>query len=185
MLFCPVSIAHNEFGRGEKVLIIDAAEIAPGEYEVMAFYRGGSEIECYRTGDPEDAKAAQARMVEQYAEDAIARLFSPKMQNLVDALKAACAAAHAAREQNSEDGGTCNFDSPAIRLFRWRQADIEACANAVCLTVRDWNLYGTRRWVFGVPGPCGQANLRSRMAEAMVKSLKESGFDAMDYAQLD
>lgn len=184
-MFKPITYTRREFGSGKKAVIISSTQIEPGLFEIMTMTRDGEEIESYRTRRRGDVIAVYAQMVERYAENASARRITPKMQELIDALKLACNAAHAAREENDEDGGTCNFDAPALNLPRWKRADIEACAKAAGLIVRDWKPYGMRRWVFSVPFPCGQANLRSRMAEAMTASLKESGFDAMDYCQLD
>ena len=184
-MFKPVIYSRREFGSGKSAVIISSAQIAPGEYEVMTMLRGGDEIESYRTRRRGDLNAVFAQMVERYGDNASARRITPKMRALIDALKLACDAARAAREEDDEDGGTCNFDSPALNLPHWRSADIEACAKAAGLTVHDWRVYNLKYWVFSVPGPCGQANLRSRMAEAMTASLKASGFDALEYCQLD
>lgn len=107
-----------------------------------------------------------------------------KMNKLIDALNAAKIAAFSVRNLE-DDGGTCNFDSPSITLPRWREADVNACAEAAGLSCFAWNSYGGKRWVFSVPGPCGQGNCRTTMAEAMTEALKAAGYDAFTYYQMD
>ena len=41
-----------------------------------------------------------------------------RVKEIANALKAAKAAAVNARNENAEDGGTCNLDSPAFRVDR-------------------------------------------------------------------
>lgn len=110
--------------------------------------------------------------------------YTEKQIKLIDALNAAKIAAFFVRNLE-EDGGTCNFDSPSIALPHWREADVEACAAAAGLSCFSWKSYGGKRWVFSVPGPCGQGNCRSTMAEAMTEALKDAGYDAYTYYQMD
>jgi len=84
-----------------------------------------------------------------------------------------------------DDGGTCNFDSPAIKLPRWNEAKTEAAAKASGLQCWKWDLWGTKRFVFSLPGECGQGMRRTLVAEAMTKALRRMGYDAMDYCQAD
>ena len=169
------SIAHDTVNN----LIIDAALI-DGTYEVMTMKRNGEALECFRTGDREKALESFKDMVKRYS----VRKPTAKMQKLIDSLNAAKLAAFFVRDLN-DDGGSCNFDSPAISLPRWREADVKACAEAAGLSVFCWNSWGGKRWVFSVPGPCGQGNCRSTMAEAMTEALQAAGFDAVTYYQMD
>ena len=81
----------------------------------------------------------------------------------------------------SDDGGTCNFDSPAIKLPRWQVAKVkQAAAEAGC---------GCFVWFSGFyvfPLCCGgQANKVTAAAEAAEKALKNAGYDASVYYQAD
>ena len=82
------------------------------------------------------------------------------------------------------DGGTCNFDSPMIRLYRWRQAEIEEAFNGTGLRYFDTTIFGTKYYVV-CGGAYGQANRRTTMAEEMCRIIKEAGFEATMYYQMD
>lgn len=123
-------------------------------------------------------------MVKTYAEKVAEVKFTRKMAALVEALKTACVEASRVCNMN-DDGGTCNFDSPELFLPRWKQAEIEACAKEAGLGTYSWKSYRGKKWVFTVPHPCGQGDNRTRMAEAMCKSLKNSDYDASMYYQMD
>ena len=111
-------------------------------------------------------------------------MLNGKYAKLRDDLKAALNAGREAEAKNPEDGGTCNFDSAAIKLPRWNKALVLQAAEEAGTRAWEWNLWGTRMWVF-VPDSHAQANARSRNAEAMVKVLTALGYDAMDYCQAD
>lgn len=83
-----------------------------------------------------------------------------------------------------EDGGTCNFDCPMIRLYRWKQAEIEEAFSGAGLRYFDTTIYGTKYYVI-CGGTYGIANKRTAMAEEMYRIIKEAGFDAAMYYQMD
>lgn len=111
------------------------------------------------------------------------------VDQLALALKAAKDFALAADLKNSEDGGTCNFDSPAFRVERARESTIEAAAKKAGVDVSSFQWYG-KRW-YWITGICeGQANRRSRMATAAANALKSfegqiKGFHASCYYAID
>lgn len=85
---------------------------------------------------------------------------------------------------NKEDGGTCNFDTPVINLGKLRKADRDR------LAMLDWSIEPVESkawdgWYYVYVTLDGQANLRTRMAKAAVKSLTESGWEATVYYQAD
>lgn len=165
-------------------IIISAVQIG-NEFEVMAMNHNHDELEVIRTDSRTKAYGTFDDMVKRYTEKKHNALkVTAKMQGLIDALEAAKAAALKARNLN-EDGGACNFDSPSIALPRWKMAEVEACAKAAGLSCYSWKSWSGKRWVFTVPGPCGQGNCRSRMAEAMTAALSSFGFDAVTYYQMD
>lgn len=105
-----------------------------------------------------------------------------KYEALTAALKRAKKAAEAYR--SSEDGGTCNFDSPCLTSWRGMKKSLVVDAiKAAGLDAWDWNFCGVHLVICG--GTCGQGNRRSRMAEAMAKSLCDDGYDAGMYYQMD
>lgn len=85
------------------------------------------------------------------------------------------------RANASDDGGTCNFDAPALKLPRWQIAKIKQAADeAGC---------GCFMWFSGVyvfPLRCGgQANKVTAAAEAAEKALENAGYSASVYYQAD
>lgn len=88
----------------------------------------------------------------------------------------------AARElENTEDGGTCNFDTPVIKL---ENADKKRLAQL------EWHVKpieerGWKDCYFVFITLSGQGNRRTRMAEAAAKSLKANGWDASVYYEMD
>jgi hypothetical protein len=104
---------------------------------------------------------------------------------LIHAFREAAAAALAADPGQDADGGTCNFDTPAIRLPGVREKFIRECAAVAGLEASPFDWFGRRRWFFVFVPLKGQANRRSRMAEAATRRLKELGLDAVLYCQAD
>ena len=104
-------------------------------------------------------------------------------QQLTEIFKAARAAAMA--QSNGDDGGTCNFDSATFepRSIRLSDAEILQAASAAGVHAHfgKWMKSNTC-WVCCSQG---QANRRTRMAEAFNSSLKASGIKACMYYQMD
>ena len=83
----------------------------------------------------------------------------------------------------TEDGGSCNFDSLAIKVkatekqmkqldwftFKWLKRDPA--------DGKTWYVIELDYW--------GQGNCRSRMAEAACKPMEEQGYEATVYYQMD
>lgn len=81
-----------------------------------------------------------------------------------------------------DDGGTCNFDTPIIKLpdgikpkdvggLEWKVEKIGG---------KFW-----KGWYFVFTDLRGQGNRRSKMAETVAKILKQEGIEAMVYYQMD
>jgi hypothetical protein len=112
---------------------------------------------------------------------------SPKTDRatLVHAFREAAAAAVAADPGPDADGGACNFDAPAIRLPGIREKFLAECAAEAGVSVDPFEWFGGKRW-FWVRVPLrGQADRRSRMAEAACHRLKELGVNVTMYYQMD
>ena len=155
----PVSGCRTEYGSGKSRLIVDACQISADLYEVITMRPHGEEIELVRVATEEEARAVYAQMTDRYAHVAETAM-TPAMLRLVAALKAAADAGRAAL--TGEDGGACNFDSPALSLPHMTEKQVSACAKAAGTTVFVWRLYSQRLWVFNVPVAGPQGNDRTR-----------------------
>jgi hypothetical protein len=108
-------------------------------------------------------------------------------ETLVRAFREAAAAALTADpgEGLENDGGTCNFDTPAVFLPGARESFVEECAAEAGISASAFKWLGGRRWFFIFVPMKGQANRRSLMAEAACRRLKELGLQAVMYCQAD
>lgn len=87
---------------------------------------------------------------------------------------------------DSEDVGTCNFDSPAIdyRAMHMSKAKAEEAIEAAGLRCFEWKSWcGMRLVVCGIGE--GQGNRQTRMAEAAQKSMEADGIVTSMYYQMD
>ena len=105
-----------------------------------------------------------------------------KYQKLADDLKAALA--YGLDHKGMDDGGTSNFDAPTISLPGWDAALVMAAAKSAGLRFFEWELGSSKAYVFSVPG-VGQGYTRTYAAEAMSHYLKEQGYAAGMYYQMD
>lgn len=94
------------------------------------------------------------------------------------------ALAYGLSRAGNDDGGTCNFDSPTICLPRWNEKMVVAAAEVSGIGCHTWTGFGRKRFVFSVPG-VGQGYTRTNAAEAMSQFLKDEGYDAGMYYQMD
>lgn len=174
---------HDEIRWQGKHLTIDTAYL--GEeynrpYETMALLPRGKEVETIRSVTLDEAKRAHRLMLERYK--ASAEELTGKYAKLRADLEAAIA--ETADLEQTEDGGTCNFDSPALFLPRWNGEKVKQAAKEAGCGAFKWSFCGSGRWVFSIP-TSGQANRRSRRADAVCKALKEKGYNATMYLQMD
>ena len=86
----------------------------------------------------------------------------------------------------TDDGGTCNFDSPTLYLPRWNKEKVKSAVKAAGLNSFEWTPFGRNRAFLVVSVPCaGQGYTRTNAAEAMSKRLGELGYDSGMYYQAD
>lgn len=87
--------------------------------------------------------------------------------------------------ENTEDGGTCNFDAPALKVERWQEKKLDEALRAYGYSCFKWTgrsmVWG---YVLSVPSS-GQGNRRSRRAEAIKDELIKMGYDMSMYYQAD
>lgn len=81
---------------------------------------------------------------------------------------------------NSEDFGTCNFDTPVIRIKATEKQMASLDYKVIKVDEKGWR----DCWFVFLP-LMGQANRRTRMAEAAARSLIADGFEAGVYYQMD
>lgn len=103
-----------------------------------------------------------------------------KLTLLTEALKAAKEVAQALKD--TEDSGTCNFDQPI--LYGVREAILKEAAEAAGVDYYKTKRYGRVCYLLGSIME-GQANRRTRMAEAAYKTLKAAGFEVSMYYAID
>lgn len=107
-----------------------------------------------------------------------------KYERLTEALRRAITAAELAVAENPEDGGTCNFDSPALLLPRWNEKRVEEAAKKAGCGCFKWDCCGTGYFVFPIRVG-GQGNSRTLAAETAKDSLAAEGYHASVYYQMD
>ena len=105
-------------------------------------------------------------------------------EKLTAAVTAAMQAGQTAADSKPDDGGTCNMDAVILRIPRINeQKVVEAMAAAGVHTRKDTWWHGPGYMINPTSG--GQGDRNTRAAEAIAKSLKEAGYDAMMHYQMD
>lgn len=89
-----------------------------------------------------------------------------------------------AETANEDDGGTCNFDAPTLRLPRWNKAHVQTAAQMAGVGCFQWTGWSKPEWVI-CPRVPAQANRRTKCAERMHELLLELGYDSGMYYQMD
>ena len=175
-----------ELSWNKRRILISTVQLPGGVWEHMVMYKSsGQEIECFHTKDRADAERAHALLVKRYTpkEKPEQKPLTGKYKQLAEDLRRTAAAAIQATK-DSEDGGTCNFDSPALYLPRWNAEQIKQAAAAAGVGAFKWESFGPVKWVF-CPRSGGQGNRRTRCAEHMAAGLQAAGYDVTMYYQMD
>lgn len=171
--------AENKTG---KRILIDAAEVEAGKYEIMVLYTSdGTEIESTYTKDVEEACRIHDDFVKKYT---VEEKLTGKYKKLYEDVLAAMSEAERVATENPEDGGTCNFDSPAVYLPKFNKKIVEKVFERAGTHSFEWKLFGKKMFVFGTRTG-GQGNRRTRAAEAAYEVMKDRGYDATVYYQMD
>lgn len=90
----------------------------------------------------------------------------------------------AMKVSDTEDGGTCNFDSVTLRIKIPAKLLPLTYAELSKMHVRDYGHGWKGSYTVGIPLH-GQGNLRTRMAEAACAALQEKGYDACMFYTTD
>ena len=107
---------------------------------------------------------------------------SADLKELNNALLNAVTAA--AMLDETEDGGTCNFDSVILKIKIPAQFVPQTWVELDKMLVRDYGKMWRGCYMVDIP-LSGQANRRTRMAEAACKELNNAGYNAFLYYQCD
>ena len=176
----------NQIKRSEIILangtaaVISTSEVYPGEYETMlATPDFETEYRVLKSYDKETALSDHKWLKEQYHVPPLTGKYLQLSKDL-----AAAAIEGRAAAAGMIDGGTCNFDSPTLYLKGWSQKKVEQAARAAGLGCFVWNLWGTKYFVFSV-NVSAQGDPRTTAAEAMSNYLKQKGYSAGMYYQMD
>lgn len=167
-------------------IIVDASELSPGYFEIMALRPGGAELDSKCAATQEAAAKAYHAMVKRFTTKKKVNAPKPltgQYAKLRDDLRTVHQIGLDAAAK-ADDGGTSNHDAPALHLPTWKRALVEqACkeAGGGCFF---WRCFGANMCVVCLPTP-GQAHKRETAAEAMTKALSNLGYDALCYQQMD
>lgn len=85
------------------------------------------------------------------------------------------------------DGGTCNFDNPAMVFDRKERAEAEKAIEAAGLRSFEWDFASSKEQVALVISgmTAGQGDQRTTMAEAFKDSMQAQGYKCGMYYQMD
>ncbi len=172
---------HEHLMYHGKELLVDIADLG-GIYEVMVLDHGMDEIECFQSKNFDSAYDAYRRYILKYSGEPL--VLNEKYAKIRDDIRRALDVGEAVEKENSEDGGTCNFDGTAVKLPVRKKAVVYQIAKECGVHCFEWKFCGERWWVFP-PRTHGQGNARSRNASAVTYALEELGYDALDYCEMD
>lgn len=159
---------------------LSAVQLSNGAYETMLLPNGGrgEEIISYQSTSAEDALYFFSEIKEKYHVPELTGKYKKLADDLIAAL------AYGLAHMGSDDGGTSNFDAPTLTLPGWRKELVEAAAKTAGVGCFEWTLWSSKAYVFTIRGT-GQGYTRTNAAEAMSGYLKEQGYDAGMYYQMD
>ena len=178
---------YKYYGKDFVVDVADMGENANSRYEIIAMYADGRELACRKAETFSEAEQIYKHLLKEYPESE--KSLSGKYAKLRDHLIIALAAGRTAEtmymnKHDNFDGGTCNFDSPTLTLARWNSKLVEQAAQEAGTHAWKWNCYGNIEFVF-TPHTHAQGLARTVNAEAMQTALKELGYAAGMYYQMD
>lgn len=159
---------------------LSAIQLSNGVYETMLLLNddNGEEIISYQSTSMKESLYLFDEIKEKYH---VLEL-TGQYKKLADDLKAALD--YGLKHMGTDDGGTSNLDAPTISLPKWDKKLVVAAAKAAGTRCLEWELWGDKSYVLTIPG-VGQGYTRTKAAEAMSRYLKEQGYDAGMYYQMD
>lgn len=170
---------HIRLADGRSALL-STVQLSNNMYETMLLPNDGDgeEIISYQSTTKEEALYFFDEIKEKYHVPEL----TGRYKKLADDLKAALA--YGLEHMGTDDGGTSNFDAPTISLPKWDKKLVVAAAKAAGTRCLEWELWGDKSYILTISG-VGQGYTRTKAAEAMSRYLKEQGYDAGMYYQMD
>ncbi len=164
--------------QGGQQVTLSTAKLPDGTYETMLLDAAGEEVAGTQSSTEKDALYWHKHIREEY------EVPEPKgrYKKLVEDIAAAIA--YGREHMGDDDGGTSNLDAPTISLPGWSQKKVEAAMKEAGTRCFIWNLWGSKSYVFSIGGT-GQGYTRTKAAEAARDYLKERGYNAGVYYQMD
>lgn len=138
-------------------------------------YIGNKKHTTMRTTNNITKETSNMEMIEEIRTSADLKELNNALLNAVNA---------AAMFDETEDGGTCNFDSVILKIKIPAQFAPQIWVELDKMLVRDYGRMWRGCYMVDIP-LSGQANRRTRMAEAACKELNNAGYNAFLYYQRD
>ena len=178
------TIARTESRYYGKRINIITSQLPDGRFETIVMYPDGFDLDIRRTETEQAAEEAHAAAVALYERLERQRPLTGRYAQLAADLRAADNDAFLSCA-TLPDGGTCNFDAPALYLPRWNAYEVERAARKAGLRCFKWKLAGQGGWYVFSMSINGQADRRAEAAERMTNTLKEAGYTTFCYQQMD
>lgn len=180
------SIKRDEiFDKDRKPLVVSTVLMPNGHYETAVLRKDWMNLEMTICNTEECALRIHGEWVAKYAynpDKPTEKPLAPRYIKLSEDLKKA---AQAAREVGlGDDGGTCNKDCLELRLPRFSEKDTLRAIEAAGLRGRKTSQFGRALYLISSPVPA-QGNAETRQAEKMRDVMKEAGYDAGVWYQID
>lgn len=160
--------------------ILSAVCLRDNLYEVILLTNDENldEIDSARCNSEDEALSHFGRLYKYYHVPEL----KGRYKKLANDLKAALD--YGLDHAGTDDGGTCNFDSPTLYLRGWNRSMVKAAAKTAGIGCFSWDSFSKCCYVFSIPG-VGQGYTRTNAAEAMKDYLEGLGYDAGMYYQAD
>lgn len=175
----------NILDRTQQPLSVSTALFLGGKYEIAVLKVDGEALEMTTCNTEECALRIHGEWVAKYAynpDKPDEKPLTPRYIKLAEDLKKA---AQAAREVGfGDDGGTCNKDCLELRLPRFSKKDTLRAIEAAGLRGRKTSQFGRALYLVSSP-VSAQGNAETRQAEKMRDVMKEAGYDAGVWYQID
>jgi hypothetical protein len=175
-------IKQDKIKGREQPLTVSTVKVL-GEYKTAVLTDNYFDIDEVASKDEQAALEAHEKFIRKYKKPEPKPLkMTGKYLLLIDALRRAAELARPL--DDTEDGGTCNFDSLQLDLPGYREAEVLEAAKQAGLRAFATKIFKQKVFVVNVP-VARQGNARTRQAESMKKTMRELGYDASVYYQMD
>lgn len=173
------------FDKHRRLLVVSTVLMPNGRYETAVLRKDGMDLEMTDCNTEECALRIHGEWVEKYAYNPDKPAEKPLSPRYVKLSEDLTKAAQAAREVAvGEDGGTCNKDCLELRLPHFSEKETLRAIEAAGLRGRKTSQFGRALYLVSSP-VFSQGNAETRQAEKMRDVMKEAGYDAGVWYQMD